>query len=111
MHQLGSLYLNYSLIPMKSLLARSITLLDSFYRIGACVQVSFPAPSAPFRNLTATLIETYVHPASHAGAPNATGTAPIYGNRFRLKDSFDDSSFSDSAKVVIRALKKYGKNI
>jgi serine/threonine-protein kinase len=52
--------------------------------------------------------ETYVHPASHAGAPNATGTAPIYGNRFRLKDSFDDSSFSDSAKVVIRALKKYG---
>ena len=53
-------------------------------------------------------IETYVHPASHAGAPSATGTAPIYGNRFRLKANFDDSNFGDAAKVVIKALKKYG---
>jgi hypothetical protein len=55
-----------------------------------------------------SFLETYVHAASHAGGPKATGTAPIYGNRFRLKQSFDDSSYGTAAKVVIKALKKYG---
>jgi serine/threonine-protein kinase len=50
----------------------------------------------------------YVHPASHAGGPQAPSPAPIYGTRFRLKQSFDDSSFSAPARVVIQALKKYG---
>jgi len=50
----------------------------------------------------------YVHPASHAGGPTATGTAPIYGSRLRLKSTFDGSSFSTGAQVVIQALKTYG---
>jgi serine/threonine-protein kinase len=51
---------------------------------------------------------TYVHPASHAGGPRAPAPAPIYGGRFRLKASFDDSRFTPPAKVVIKALKQYG---
>lgn len=50
----------------------------------------------------------YVHPASHAGSPSATGYAPIYGMRFRLKSSFNVSSLKPAAQVVARALQKYG---
>jgi serine/threonine-protein kinase len=52
----------------------------------------------------------YVHPASHAGGPSSTNaSAPPYGVRFRLKASFDESSLaSPGAKVLARALKKYG---
>jgi hypothetical protein len=51
----------------------------------------------------------YVAPATHAGGPeNTDADAPPYGVRFRLKADFDDSSFSDSQKVVIKAMKTYG---
>ena len=51
----------------------------------------------------------YVHPATHAGAPNAAAPAPVYGSRWRLKAAFDVSSLpSEGAKVVARAMKKYG---
>lgn len=53
--------------------------------------------------------ETYVNPASHAGAPESTDpNAPPYGVRFRLKADFDESSFSESQKVVLKAMKTYG---
>jgi serine/threonine protein kinase len=53
--------------------------------------------------------ETYVHPASHAGGPQSTDpNAPPYGVRFRLKADFDESSFTDSQKVVLKAMKTYG---
>lgn len=53
--------------------------------------------------------ETYVHPASHAGGPQSTDpNAPPYGVRFRLKPDFDESSFTDSQKVVLKAMKTYG---
>lgn len=51
----------------------------------------------------------YVAPATHAGGPESTDpNAPPYGVRFRLKADFDDSSFSDSQKVVLDAMKTYG---
>lgn len=49
----------------------------------------------------------YVHPASD-GAWTATGTFP-YGGRLRLKASYDLSQIAGTqAKVVLRALQKYG---
>jgi hypothetical protein len=51
----------------------------------------------------------YVHPASHAGSPSSTdANAPPYGVRFRLKGTFDASSYNAAEKVIIAALKKYG---
>ena len=41
----------------------------------------------------------YVHPASHAGSPSSKDpNAPPYGVRFRLKASFDDSSYDAGEK-------------
>jgi len=49
----------------------------------------------------------YVHPASD-GAWSATGSFP-YGGRLRLKASYDTSKITGTqAKVVLRALQKYG---
>jgi len=53
--------------------------------------------------------KTYVHPASHAGGPSSPdANAPPYGVRFRLKPSFDDSSYNAAEKVIIAAMKKFG---
>jgi serine/threonine-protein kinase len=53
--------------------------------------------------------DVYVHPASHAGGPESTDPdAPPYGVRFRLKPDFDESGYSDSEKVIIKALKTHG---
>jgi hypothetical protein len=52
---------------------------------------------------------TYIHPASHAGSPSsADPNAPPYGVRFRLKPTFDDSSYNAGQKVIIAAMKKFG---
>jgi serine/threonine-protein kinase len=51
----------------------------------------------------------YVHPASHAGGPESLDpNAPPYGVRFRLKADFDETGYTDSQKVVIKALKTHG---
>src|SRR6266404_2912171 len=51
---------------------------------------------------------TYVWPARHE-ASSRTGTSyPPMGQRFRMKASFDISSFSPDMQVILRALKKYG---
>jgi serine/threonine-protein kinase len=51
----------------------------------------------------------YVHPASHAGGPeSADPNAPPYGVRFRLKADFDETGYTDSQRVVIKALKTHG---
>ncbi len=53
--------------------------------------------------------DVYVHPATHAGGPeSAEPDAPPYGVRFRLKPGFDESGYSDSEKVIIKALKTHG---
>jgi serine/threonine-protein kinase len=54
--------------------------------------------------------KVYVHPATHATKHSATAATPVpYGARLRLKSSFDVSQLpSEGAKVVARALQKYG---
>ena len=53
--------------------------------------------------------DVYVHPATHLGGPTGDATTMPYGSRLRLKASFDESTLpSDAARVVARALKKYG---
>ncbi len=50
---------------------------------------------------------THLWPARHHTAPTGTQYPPM-GLRFRLKASFDLSSFSATNQVILRALKKYG---
>lgn len=51
----------------------------------------------------------FVHPAGHAGGPKSDNPdAPPYGARFRLRSSFDETPFSASERVILRALKTYG---
>ncbi|MFA5714578.1 MAG: fibronectin type III domain-containing protein, partial [Candidatus Paceibacterota bacterium] len=50
---------------------------------------------------------TYVWPA-RAGGNIADASYPGFGQRFRLKSSFDTSSFNAHQKVILNALKKYG---
>src|SRR5262245_8478270 len=50
---------------------------------------------------------THLWPARHHTAPTGTQYPPM-GLRFRLKASFDISSFSAKNQVILRALKKYG---
>jgi hypothetical protein len=53
--------------------------------------------------------DVYVHPATHAGGPESTEPdAPPYGVRLRLKPDFDESTYSDSEKVILTALKTHG---
>ena len=53
--------------------------------------------------------DVYVHPATHAGGPeSADPDAPPYGVQFRLKPDFDESGYSDSGKVILKALKTHG---
>jgi len=53
---------------------------------------------------------TYVHPGTHATPTASGGTdTPPYGSRWRLKADFDESRLpTEGAKVVARALKRYG---
>jgi serine/threonine-protein kinase len=51
----------------------------------------------------------YVHPATHAGGPSGPPTAPPYGVRLRLRADFPlDSLPNDGARVVARAMQRYG---
>lgn len=51
----------------------------------------------------------FVHPGTHAGGPSGPEQAPVYGSRWRLRSDFPlDSLPSDGARVVARALQKYG---
>ena len=51
---------------------------------------------------------TYVWPARHYASDLSAIDYPPMGQRFRLKVSFDVSSFSTTVQVILRALKKYG---
>jgi hypothetical protein len=50
---------------------------------------------------------TYIWPARHAAGTKDRRCPPM-GARFRLKAGFDASGFSPDARVVIRAMKRYG---
>jgi serine/threonine-protein kinase len=50
----------------------------------------------------------FVRPATHAGAPHGPDAAPPYGVHFRLKASYNLSHLKPAARVVARAMQKYG---
>jgi hypothetical protein len=50
----------------------------------------------------------YVWPARHYASSLTDPKYPPMGQRFRLKASFDISSFPPDVRVILRALKKYG---
>lgn len=51
---------------------------------------------------------SYVHPATHAGAPRGPVDAPPMGARFRLKSTFDISQLTPAAQVVAASMQRYG---
>lgn len=52
--------------------------------------------------------QAYVWPARHYASTSTDATRPRMGERFRLKASFDISSFSPTNRVILTALKTYG---
>lgn len=50
----------------------------------------------------------FVWPARHQAGSGSKAVRPPMGARFRLKASFDISSYSKRARVVLRAMKTYG---
>ena len=52
--------------------------------------------------------QAYLHPATHDASSSTDPNLPPMGLRLRLKASFNTSSFTGQARVVLDALKKYG---
>ena len=50
----------------------------------------------------------YIYPARHFASDRTSRNLPAMGQRLRLKRSFDISGYPQQAKVILRALKKYG---
>ncbi len=51
---------------------------------------------------------SYVWPARHQAGSTGDSDAPPMGQRFRLRDSVDESTFPAQVRPIIRALKVYG---
>lgn len=52
--------------------------------------------------------QAFIHPATHYASDVTDSDAPPMGLRFRLKSSYDISSFTGTSRVILEALKKYG---
>lgn len=52
--------------------------------------------------------DTYIWPARHLTYHNYSVNAPPMGQRFRLKSTFDISTFSPQVQVILTAFKRYG---
>lgn len=52
--------------------------------------------------------DSYVWPARHEASSNSGAAYPPMGQRFRLKASFDVSSYPASVQVILNAMKIYG---
>ena len=50
----------------------------------------------------------YIYPARHYASSLTDPDLPAMGQRLRLKTSFDISGFSRQARIILRALKRYG---
>jgi hypothetical protein len=50
----------------------------------------------------------YIYPARHYASDSRSKDLPAMGQRLRLKKSFDVSGFPRQAKIVLKALKRYG---
>lgn len=55
-----------------------------------------------------TTADRYVWPARHKAPANVQAGSPPMGQYFRLKASFDLSTFSPQARVILQAMKTYG---
>ena len=64
--------------------------------------IRFVLPNARIRR------GSYVHPATHAGAPGGPADAPPYGTRLRLRANFPISTLRPGAQVVARAMQRFG---
>ncbi|UXI70417.1 hypothetical protein [Tahibacter amnicola] len=51
---------------------------------------------------------TFVHPATHGGAPSGPSTTVPYGVRMRLKSSFNMANYNAAGKVLLRTMQRYG---
>jgi hypothetical protein len=50
----------------------------------------------------------YVYPATHFASSKTSNDLPRMGERFRLRQDFDISSFSPHPQAILKGLKKYG---
>ena len=50
----------------------------------------------------------YIYPARHFASSNTDPDLPAMGQRLRLKASFDTSGYPRQARVILKALKRYG---
>ena len=50
----------------------------------------------------------YIHPATHFASNSTDTSLPPMGLRLRLKASYDISSYTGQAEIILTALKKYG---
>lgn len=64
--------------------------------------IRFILPNARIR------ARSYVHPATHAGAPSGAPEAPPYGARLRLKAAYPVASLPRGGQVVARAMQRFG---
>jgi hypothetical protein len=51
---------------------------------------------------------SYIYPARHFASSLTNPDLPAMGQRLRLKSGFDISGFSKQARIVLKALKRYG---
>lgn len=59
--------------------------------------------------MTAEVTDTaYIWPARHQAGARADPSLPPMGARFRLKSSFNVSAYSAHARVILRAMQRYG---
>jgi uncharacterized protein (TIGR03437 family) len=52
--------------------------------------------------------QAYLWPARHFASSNTSTSVPPMGARFRLKSSFNVSSFPSEVQIILNAMKKYG---
>ncbi len=52
--------------------------------------------------------KAYVYPATHFASRLTDETLPRMGERFRLRQDFDESGFSPHVRAILKGLKKYG---
>lgn len=52
--------------------------------------------------------DAWVHPASHCAGDTANANAPAMGTRLRLKAGYGLGGFSEGARAIAEALKRYG---
>jgi hypothetical protein len=52
--------------------------------------------------------KAFVYPARHFASSDTDPNLPAMGQRFRLRASFDTSGFPKQARIVLKALKRYG---